>query len=289
MYPASFEYLAPGSVEDAVQALREGGPGARPLAGGQSLIPLMRLRLARPALLVDLRRLPISGVAERDGVLALGATTTHAELERSRAIAEGYPLLADVARVIGDPLVRNLGTVGGSAAHADPSGDWGPALLAAGAEMVAVGPAGERRIPADEFFTGSFETALGPADLLVEILLPRTPGAGGAYRKVRRKVGDFATVGVAAQLRLDARGRILEAGLGMTGVGLTYVRAVKAEEYLRGRRLDESSVRGASEIAREEAHPVSDGRGPAEYKRDLVRVLAARALAAAGRRAAAGR
>lgn len=285
MYPPSFEYWVPETIGEAVGLLARLGPGARPLAGGQSLIPLMRFRLARPAHLIDLRRLPLADIEERDGMLRIGATATHAALGASEEVRQRYPLLADVARVVGDPLVRNLGTIGGSAAHADPSGDWGPALLAGRVTLVAVGPAGEREIPADEFFTGTFETALRPGELLTEIRFPRTPGSGGAYRKVHRKVGDFATVGVAVQLSLGPDGAVRECGIGLAGVGLSYVRAAKAEERLVGSRLDERTLRRASEVAAEETHPRSDHRGSAEYKRHLVRVLSARALEAALRRA----
>lgn len=285
MFPARFDYSAPGTLEEAVDLLSRLGPKARPLAGGQSLIPLMRFRLARPAHLVDLRRLPILGIEEADGALSIGAMTTQAAIEASGAIRARYQLLWDAAHVVGDPLVRNLGTVGGSAAHADPRGDWGAVLLASRATFVVVGPEGEREIPADEFFTGSFETALGGGELLTWIRIPIPDRSGGAYLKLRRKVGDFATVGVAVQLTLDQSGAIDDCGIGVTGVDVSYVRAAKAEEYLRGERLDRARLRRASEIASEETHPLSDQRGSAEYKRDLVRVFSARALSTAFRRA----
>lgn len=287
MLPPRFDYRAPRTLEEALAILAELGPEARPLAGGQSLIPLLKLRAARPSCLVDLRHLGLDGFGEEDGHLVLGATVTHAALERSALVRDRYPLLHDAARVIADPLVRNLGTVGGSAAHADPAGDWGPVLLAARAVLVAAGPAGEREIPADGFFVGSFETALAPGELLVRILVPRRPRAGGAYHKLRRRVGDFATVGVAVDLSVDAAGAIEDCGIGMSGVGLSYVRAAKAEEHLRSRRPDRAALRRAAEIAAEEVHPVSDHRGSARYKRELVRVFALRGLERALERAMA--
>ncbi len=288
MVPARFEYWAPRTLEEAVALLEDLGPDARPLAGGQSLVPMMRFRVIRPGHLLDLRHLPIAGIGEEDGFVSLGATTTHAEVEASALVCRRHPLLHEVARSVADPLVRNLGTVGGSAAHADPRGDWGPALLATRATLVALGPAGEREIPADEFFTGSFATALEPTELLIRIRVPHRPRSGGAYLKLRRKVGDFATVGVAVQLDLDGEGRIADCGIGLAGVDLTYVRAAKAEEHLRGRWPDRGALRRAGEIAAEEVHPRSDDRGPAEYKRELVRVLCLRALGRALARAAAG-
>ncbi len=285
MFPPRFDYRAPRTLEEALAVLEELGPEARPLAGGQSLIPLLKLRAARPSCLVDLRYLGLDGLREEDGHLVVGATVTHAAVEASPLVGERYPLLRDAARVIADPLVRNLGTVGGSAAHADPAGDWGPVLLAARAVMVVAGPSGEREIPAGEFFLGSFETALSPEELLVRILVPRRPRSGGAYHKLHRRVGDFATVGVAVDLSLDPTGAIEDCGIGLAGVGLSYVRAAKAEEHLRGRRPDRAALRRAAEIAAEEVHPVSDHRGSSRYKRELVRVFALRGLERALERA----
>ena len=286
MFPPPFGYAAPRTLEEALALLAERGPAARPLAGGQSLIPQLKLRTLRPSLLVDLRHLPLAGIEEEDGHLVLGATVTHAALEASEAIRERHPLLHDVASVVGDPLVRNLGTVGGSAAQADPRGDWGAALLAAGAVLVAAGPEGEREIGAEDFFTGSYDTALRADELLVRIRLPRRPRGGGSYHKLRRRVGDFATVGVAVDLSLDRDGAIEDCGIGLTGVGLTYVRAGKAAEHLRGRRPDPRALRRAAELAAEECHPIGDERGSAAYKRELVRVFALRGLERALARAA---
>lgn len=285
MYPPRFTYVAPASLEEAVQRLVELGSGARPLAGGQSVIPLMKLRRLRPTHLIDLRALPMSSIEARDGTLRIGALTTHARLERSGLVRDFYPLLSDVARVTADPIVRNLGTIGGAAAFAHPSGDWWPALLAARAELVAIGREGVRTIPVDDFFTGGFETSLGHAEILTEVRIVRPPGSGGAYFKLRRRVGDFAIVGVAVQLGLDPDGSVRECGIAVTGVGLHCIRANKAEEYLTGGPLDPEALARASEIVSEQTHPTSDHRGSADYKREMVRVFAARALAASAARA----
>ncbi len=285
MYPGRFAYYRPSSLTEAVDLLERGRGDARALAGGQSLIRLMRFRYESPSHLVDLRDLGLSGITEANGLLRLGATTTDANVETSPTIAKRYPLIADVARVIADPLVRNLGTVGGSAAYAHPSGDWGPTLIAARATFTAVGPGGQRSIPADQFFVGSYCTALGPADILTGIELSGLHDGGGAYVKLNRKVGDYATIGVAVQLSVDGEGKVAEVGIGLAGVGLSYVRAVKAEEYLVGRILERETLRRASGIASEETHPLSDSRGSARYKREMVKVLCRHALETAGGRA----
>jgi carbon-monoxide dehydrogenase medium subunit len=291
MYPARFDYLVPRTVEHAVDLLEDLGPDARVLAGGQSLIPLMRLRRARPSHLLDLRALPLSGIrtpaGDRTGdtAITIGPMTTHASLERSPGLRERYPLLSDVARQIADPVVRNLGTIGGAVVFADPAGDWGPALMAVNAIFLAVGPGGEREIPADAFFLGPHMSALDPAELLVEIRVARQPGSGGAYAKFRRRIGDFAVVGVAVQLAIDDRGRIDDCGIAVTGIDLSYVRADKAQEVLVGGRAGPDSLRLAARIVAEQTHPVSDHRGSAEWKREIVRVLALRSLGTAAIRA----
>lgn len=285
MYPPPFKYHRPDSLEEAVAALERGGGEARCLAGGQSLIRQMRFRYDSPGHLVDLRNLGLAGIRESGDTLSLGATTTDAMVEASPTITNRYPLLADVARVIADPLVRNLGTVGGSAAFAHPSGDWGPALLAARATFSAAGPQGWRNIPADEFFVGSFCSALGPAEVLTGIHMSGLAEGGGAYMKLHRKIGDFATIGVGVQLSVDADGKVSDVGIGLTGVALSYVRASKAEEYLMGRSLDRDTLRRGSGIASEETHPVTDGRGSSTYKREMVKVLCRQALEKATARA----
>ncbi|WP_322798925.1 xanthine dehydrogenase family protein subunit M [Thermoflexus sp.] len=284
MFPASFEYVAPSTLDQAVRLLQQYGPDARLLAGGQSLIPMMRFRLANPRVLIDLNRLPGLDFLEEDGgMLRIGAMVRHRTMERASLIQRRYPLLADTARVVADPIVRNRGTVGGAVAHADPAGDWGAALLAAKAEVVIAGPKGRRigrrTIPLAEFFTGPFMTALEPGEIVTEIRVP-TPGPreAGAYLKIERKVGDFAVVAVGVQIALDADGVCRKAGIGLCAVGSTSLRAQEAEEWLIGKRLDESVIARAGELAAAAAQPTSDTRGPAEYKRDMVRVLTIRAL-----------
>jgi carbon-monoxide dehydrogenase medium subunit len=284
MYPNRFEYLAPGSLAEAVACLQRAGDRARVLAGGQSLMRQLRFRYDSPSHVVDLRYLGLAGLTEGGGVLRIGATTTDAALEASPVLRARYPLLADVSRVIADPLIRNVGTIGGSAAYAHPSGDWGPALLAVRARFTAAGPSGTRTMLADEFFVGSFCTALGPAEILTGIEIPAALDGGGAYLKMNRKVGDFATVGVGVQMSVDADGRVSDCGIGLTGVALSYVRASKAEEYLVGRPLDRDALRRCGGIASEEAHPVDDARGSSAYKREMVKVLCTHALEAAAAR-----
>src|SRR5262245_23101611 len=287
MIPAAFEYHAPKSIGEATALLAKLGGEAKVLSGGQSLIPLMKLRFTSPAHLVDINGIPgLSHIREADGALRIGALTRESELEESDLVRRRYPLLHDTSRVIGDPLVRNLATVGGNLAHGDPANDHPATMLALGAEVVATGPAGERRIPIASFFTGPFETALRPDEILVEIRVPVPPErSGGAYLKLERKVGDFATAAVAAQLALAADGRVAEVGIGLTGVGLTPIKAVQAEAALRGQRPDEGAIGRAAQLAAQAAQPSADLRGPVEYKRDLVRVLTGRALRLALQRA----
>ncbi|WP_448601102.1 FAD binding domain-containing protein [Thermoflexus hugenholtzii] len=284
MFPALFEYVAPSTLDQAIRLLQQYGPDARLLAGGQSLIPMMRFRLVNPKVLIDLNRIHGLDFLEEDrGVLRIGAMVRHRAMERASLIQQRYPLLADTARVIADPIVRNWGTVGGSIAHADPAGDWGAALLAAKAEVVITGPKGrrigQRTLPLEEFFTGPFMTALQPGEIVTEIRVPAPgPREAGAYLKIERKVGDFAVVAVGVQIALDADGVCRKAGIGLCAVGPTSLRAREAEEWLMGKRLDERVIARAGELAAEAAQPTSDTRGPAEYKRDMVRVLTVRAL-----------
>jgi carbon-monoxide dehydrogenase medium subunit len=291
MIPAAFEYHAPASVAEATALLARHGEDAKVLSGGQSLIPLMKLRLATPPHVVDINRIPgLDHVREADGVLRIGALVREADLDGSDLVRRRYPLLHDTSRVIADPLVRNLATVCGNLAHADPANDHPAAMLALGAEVVAVGPRGERRIPIADFFTGPFSTALQADEILAEVRVPApTAQSGGAYLKLERKVGDFATAAVAVQLSLTAAGVCERGGIALTNVGPTPIRARRAVARLEGRRLDEPDIKQAAALAAEEAEPTSDLRGPAEYKRDLVRVLTARALRRALERAGVGR
>lgn len=287
MIPPAFRYHAPTSIGEATALLSEYGEEAKVLSGGQSLIPLMKLRLATPAHIVDLNRIAgLAYIREGDGILRIGGLTREADLEESEVIRARYPILADTSRVIGDPLIRNLATLGGNLAHGDPANDHPATMLALGAEVVATGPRGERRIPVAAFFVGPFTTALEPDEILTEIRIPIPPArSGGAYVKLERKVGDFATAAVAAWVALGDGGVCERAGIGLTNVGPTPLEAQKAEALLRGKRLDETTIKQAARAAAEESQPTADLRGPAEYKRDLIRVLTARALARAVERA----
>jgi carbon-monoxide dehydrogenase medium subunit len=287
MIPAAFEYHAPRALGEATELLGKLGDEAKILSGGQSLIPLMKLRLARPRHLVDINGIPgLAYIREGEGYLRIGALTRESDLEASELVRTRYPLLHDTCAVIADPLVRNLATIGGNLAHADPANDHPAAMLAYGAEVTATGRRVERRIAVGAFFTGPFTTALGPDEILTEIRIPiPPPRSGGAYLKMERKVGDFATAAVAVQLTLGAGGACERVGIALTSVGLTPIKADRAEQALRGKPLDEASVRQAAQLAAEQCQPSADLRGPIEYKRDLVRVLTARALRKAADRA----
>lgn len=291
MIPSAFEYHAPTSLVDAVKLLAQHGDDAKVLSGGQSLIPLMKLRLATPRHVVDINRIAgLDYIREEDGALRIGALVREADLEDSALVRSRYPLLHDASRVVADPLVRNLATVCGNLAHADPANDHPAAMLALGAEVVATGPRGERRIAITSFFTGPFATALRAEEVLTEVRVPAPPPrSGGAYLKFERKVGDFAIAAAAVQVVLDPAGTCAYAGIGLTNVGTVPIKARKAEAFLRGKALDDATVRRAGELAAEEADPADDVRGPAAYKRDLVRVLTARALRLAAERAGGGR
>ena len=287
MIPAAFQYHAPTTVGEATALLARLGEEAKVLSGGQSLIPLMKLRLASPVHVVDINGIPgLSGIRESDGVLRIGALTRESDLEESELIRTRYPLLHDTTKVIADPIVRNLATIGGNLAHGDPANDHPATMLALGAEVIAIGTKGERRIAIGSFFTGPFATSLKPDEILVEIRIPQPVAkSGGAYLKLERKVGDFATAAVAAQLTLGASGACDQVGIGLTNVGLTPIKATKAEAALKGKAPDETAIKRAAELAAEASEPSEDLRGSVEYKRDLVRVLTARALRRAVERA----
>ena len=289
MIPASFEYHTPTSVAEAAALLARLGDEAKVLSGGQSLIPLMKLRLATPKHVVDINRIPgLDQITESGGVLRIGGLVREADLEASDVVRARCPLLLETCAVIADPVVRTLATVGGNLAHGDPANDHPATMLALGAEVVAKGRGAERRIPIASFFTGPFTTALAPDEILVEIRVPVPPArSGGAYVKMERKVGDFATAAAAAQLTLGADGACARVGIGLTNVGPTPIKAERAEAALAGNRPDEAAIRRASELAAAAAQPSADLRGSVEYKRDLVRVLTARALRRAVERAGA--
>jgi len=279
MIPAAFEYSSPKSLSEAISLLEKYGAGAKILAGGMSLIPLMKLRMAAPKHLIDLNGIEgLSYIRESDGHLTIGALTRESELDESALIRQKYPIIHDTASVIGDPLVRNMATVGGNLAHADPANDHPATMLALSSEVVAIGPKGKRTIPLSEFFTGIFTTALEADEILTEIRIPTPPArSGGAYLKVERKVGDFATAAVAAQVTLDGN-NCQRVGIGLTNVGPLPIRATRAEKALQGKAADEGAILEAARIAAEEAEPVDDLRGSADYKRSLIRVLTGRAL-----------
>jgi carbon-monoxide dehydrogenase medium subunit len=287
MIPGSFDYFAPSTIPEAIALLQQYGDDAKILAGGHSLIPLMKLRLAQPAYLIDINRIGgLAYIEEEGGELRIGAMTREAELDRSDLIRTRYPLIADTARVIADPLVRNMATVGGNLAHADPANDHPATMLALGAQVVATGPSGERIIPIADFFTGLFATALEQNEILTEIRVPiPPPRSGGAYTKLERKVGDYATAAVAAQITLDEQGVCRYAGVGLTAVDSVPVKATRAEAALLGQTLTDDAIRAAALIASEECDPTADLRGPVEYKRAMVRELVKRALTKARERA----
>ncbi len=289
MIPPKFEYQPARDLAHAFQLLAQGGGEAKILAGGQSLIPLMRFRLATPHALIDLNRIEGLAYIKENGDLRIGAMTREYELETNAAIRARYAIIRETAAVIADPLVRNLATVGGNLAHADPANDHPATMLALRASVVAKSAKGERVIPIDELFVDTFQTSLRPDEILTEIRIPKpAPKSGGTYLKLERKVGDFAIAGVAAYLALDDKGDVKSAGIGLTNVGSTAIRAKKAEAALVGHAPDEKAIAAAAAAAAAESQPTGDLRGPAEYKRDIVRVLTARALRRAVARAKGG-
>ncbi len=289
MIAPQFEYYAPVSVEDAIELLDRFGGDAKVLAGGQSLLPVMKLRLAEPKALVDINRIPnLSYIREEGDHLRIGALARTNDLNDSELIRTRYPIFSDAASVIADPLVRNMGTVGGNVSHGDPANDLPACMLALGATFLVKGPKATRAIPAEEFYVDTFATALEPNEILLEVQLPKArSGQGSAYIKLEKRAGDFPIVGVAVNL-LEARGKIEKAGIGLTAVGPTALKAREAEAALASHAPDEAVFRRAADLARDVSRPVSDLRGPAEYKRAMVAVLARRALHRAHERARGG-
>lgn len=285
MKAAQFEHHEPSTVDEAVSLL-ESLPEATILAGGQSLVPMMRFRLARPAVVVDLNGIEsLDYLGEDDGHLRIGALARHVDVEEADLIAEKYGAFADAAPLVADPQIRNRGTVVGSVAQSDPKGDWGTVLLAHDGEVVARGPDGERVIPGDEFFLLPYDNMLDETELITEVRVPASgPNEGSAYHKLKRKVGDYAMAGVAARVVLDG-GTIADAGIALTAVDITNVSVPDAAEVLEGEAPSAELFKAAGEVAAERANPESDEHGSAEYKRNMVRVLAQRALADAAERA----
>lgn len=286
MIPAAFDYYAPTSVGEALQLLQTHGYAAKILAGGQSLIPAMRFRLAMPGVLIDIKNIDgLDYVREENGYLTIGAMTREVRLEETAVVAEKYALLADAARVIADPIVRNSATVGGNLAHADPANDHPAVMLAYNAEIVAQSAAGQRTIAIDDFFVDLFTSSLAEGEILTEIRIP-TPGpkSGGAYLKIERKVGDYAVSAVAVQLTMND-GICTAARIGLTNVNPSPMRAKNAENALIGQRITDEVLERVGQAAAAECDPSADLRGTADYKRDLTRVLTKRAIRKAVERA----
>jgi len=281
MYPAQFEYHSPATVKEALDLLGRHKDDAKLLAGGHSLLPAMKLRLARPAHVVDLKKVPgLTGIKEEGNVLVIGAMTTHYALESSPVVKSKCPVLAQTAAMIGDPMVRNLGTIGGSLAHADPAADYPATIIALGAEMVAEGPKGKRTIKADDFFKGLLTTALAPDEILTEVRVPATGNAGAAYLKFPHPASRFAVVGVAAVVAVDG-GKVSRASIGITGAGTQAVRAKGVEAAITGKNLDAASIQAAAEKAPDGVDVQADLQGSVEYKQHLLKVFAKRAIEAA--------
>jgi carbon-monoxide dehydrogenase medium subunit len=285
MYPSRFRYEAAHSLDQAVQMLRDGGDEAKVLAGGQSLIPLMKLRFASPELLVDINTIPGLDYhrADPDGTIHVGALCRHADLERSELLKTRQPTMAAAAPLIADPIVRNRGTLVGSLCHADPQGDWASVVLALGGSVVAHGPGGRRTIPAADFVLGPFENALAHDEIAVEAIIPAPRGTpAGGYLKLERRVGDFATVGVAVAIETSGAS-VTRAGIALTGVGGSTIEATAAEQALVGQPLTAETIERAAALAAEAAQPKTDHRGSASYKRHMVSTFVTRILQARDR------
>src|SRR5690242_20349426 len=280
MYPSRFRYEAPRSLAEAVSLLHEGQGEAKVLAGGQSLVPLMKLRFASPELLVDINNLPDLAYHRVDdaGALHVGALCRHVDLERSALVAERQPTMAAAAPLIADPIVRTRGTLVGSLCHADPQGDWAAVMTAMGAHVVAQGPGGRRTIAIGDFVTGPFQNTLAHDEVAVEAVVPATTGRlEGGFLKLERRVGDFATAGTAVAVELDGD-RVVRAGIALSGVGSRTIDAREAAESLTGQTLDEAAITRAADLAAQAAQPRSDHRGSAEYKRHVVHTFVTRIL-----------
>src|SRR3984885_3325867 len=289
MFPSRFRYEAPHSLDEAIGLLHDGGDYVKVLAGGQSLVPMMKLRFASPEMIVDINNLPGLAYhrADTDGSLHIGALCRHADLEHSALLKGTQPTMAAAAPLVADPLVRNRGTLVGSLCHADPQGDWASVVLALGGSVIAQGAGGRRAIPMSEFVTGPFENRLEYDEVAVEAVIPAAQGTrAGGYLKLERRVGDFATVGVA--VAIETSGEIVSrAGIALTGVGGSTIHATEAAAALTGRPLTAESIGAAAELAAQAARPRTDHRGSAEYKRHMVRTFVERILTNAGGRTSA--
>lgn len=290
MIPAAFDYAAPKTLEEAFALLEEYGDEAKILAGGHSLIPMMKLRFAEPERLIDINNIPgLSFIKEEDGYLKIGAMTRESDLERSELIPGKYQIFMDATKLIADPQVRNMGTIGGNLAHGDAANDHPAVMLALRAEVVISSAQGERVVPIDDFFHGFYMTEIQPNEILTEIRIPMpTPGTGNAYHKLERKVGDYATAGVAAQITLDENGVCTYAGIGLTNVNPLPMRAERSEAALVGKKITDELLAEAATYASEDCNPSSDLRGSEEYKRDMVGVLVKRMVKKAIERSSRG-
>jgi carbon-monoxide dehydrogenase medium subunit len=288
MLPARFEYHRPSTLDEALSLLAEHGDDAKVLAGGQSLIPMMKLRFAAPGHLIDINRIGgLDAIEESNGELHIGALVRHAQLVSSELISSKYPMIAHAAPMIADPLVRNLGTIGGSLTHCDPSGDLGAVMLAANARVVLRSSGGERDVPVTDYLASTFQAAIEPNELLTQVRITSPTGSyGGTYLKMERKVGDFATVAAATRLMME-NGSIKLAGIGLASVGLTNIKATAAEESLIGQAPTDDVFAEAGRLAGEASNPATDVRGTAEYKRHVVEVFVRRGLARAAEMAGA--
>ena len=289
MFPSRFRYEAPQSLDEAISLLRDGGDYVKVLAGGQSLVPMMKLRFASPEMLVDINNVPGLDYhrTDADGSLHVGALCRHADLEHSDLLKGTQPTMAAAAPLVADPLVRNRGTLVGSVCHADPQGDWASVMLALGGSVVAQGTRGKRVIPLAEFVTGPFQNVLEPDEIVIEAVVPPAKGTrAGGYLKLERRVGDFATVGVAVAIETSAD-TVVRAGIALTGVGGSTIGATEAAAALTGNPLTAESIAEAAELAAAAAQPKTDHRGSAEYKRHMVSVFVRRILVA-GNGTAAG-
>jgi aerobic carbon-monoxide dehydrogenase medium subunit len=287
MIPAAFDYIAPQSLDEAVRALAAHGDEAKLLAGGHSLLPLLKLRLANPKLLIDLSRIPGLGeISQQDNKIVIGALTTHYQIESSALLKAKCPLLPQTARTIGDVQVRNRGTIGGSLVHADPSADWPAAILALAGELKLSGPKGQRQIAAEEFFLAHMTTAIEPTEILTEIRVTiASRRYGSAYLTMAQQASGFAIVGAAVWLRLDAKGRCEDIGIGITGLSEKPFRARSVEEQLRGNKLTLKLIEECASKVAEGSDPLEDVHASAKFRAHLARVYTSRAIQEAGKRA----
>jgi carbon-monoxide dehydrogenase medium subunit len=289
MIAQSFQYESPGTLAEAIALLNQYGDEAKVLSGGHSLIPMMKLRFASPGYVIDINGIPgLSDIKEENGVVHIGALAREADLEHSALLAKYFPIFKDVTKLIADPQVRNMGTLGGNLAHGDAANDHPAVMIALGASVIITGADGEREVPIDEFFYGFYMTAIQQGEILTEIRLPvPAAGTGNAYHKLERKVGDYATSGVAVQLTIGSDGIVTAAGIGLTNVNPVPLRATRSEEALVGKPLTEENILLAAQYASEDCNPSADLRGSEDYKRHVTGVLVKRMIKKAAERAMA--